>query len=352
MRIDSTALLHSVFIEEISSRDHYGRLVCGPLKSGQGVTVGNMFRRFLLGDLQGVAITAAKIHGVESEFSTLVGIRESVLEIFLNLRDLVFFNSFPDTLSPSGFITITALPNEEKSWKPWILRAGDLKLPPGIICVDSTQPIATIVSPMAELNLRFVLEQGHGYRTWKKTSGITQPTLHLETPKGIPEINETGYFFPIDAIFMPIKQVNFTIHERENEGEYVYFEIWTNGSIHPVAAFEEAALVCASLAKACVMPELIVSEILESGVALDSDGSINEVIVGQRVNIIPSYFETIPIEQLELSLRAYNCLKRAQILTLADLAKKSYEDLMSLRNFGQKSAEEVRAVLATYNIDL
>jgi DNA-directed RNA polymerase subunit alpha len=164
-----------------------------------------------------------------------------------------------------------------------------------------------------------------------------------------PTRSHTGTTFPIDAIFMPVKRVNFTIRENLGEGEYIYFELWTNGSLHPLQALRSAAKVCMKVMGACLQcvdlqPSL--TDDLEPG----TPGATVPVQY-TKSEALPK-FESIPIEQLELSLRAYNCLKRAQILTLADLAQQSCSDLLSLRNFGQKSAEEVRAALRTYGIEL
>ena len=215
--------------------------------------------------------------------------------------------------------------------------------------VDPNQPIATVLSNAAADNFKLTvfIGQGRSYQSWKKLPGV--PQLMDQRFFESNQINQRSVTFPIDAIFMPIKQVNFSIQEHSIDGEYIYFEIWTNGSIHPFDAMKSAAKVCMKLMTSCLTrltDERIYADELKlpetpnfvevNYKKIESDTDLNEVL----------------IEQLELSLRAYNCLKRANILTLADLSKQSFRDLMKLRNFGQKSADEVRGALSTYGIEL
>ena len=359
---NSSAKLECVEFRENNSREHYARLVLGPVSPGQGVTLGNTFRRLLLNDLPGVAITAAKLNDARTEFSTLPGIRESVVEIFLNLRDVVFFNTFPAVLAPQGTIKINvheskdfALTDETTAvleetpharnlhaWEPRVICAGDMTLPEGVYCVDPTQPIATLMNPQTPFDLTFILEQATGYRVWKKPTQPSgtgfYPPRQMETPQidGV----KSGIFQPIDGNFMPVKLVNFAVHEGPPHGEYIHFEITTNGSVHPHNAFKHAGAILTEITRATLQDpqSLVGTEEVTKPVETPS----------QQM----AYFESIAIEQLELSLRAYNCLKRAQILTLADLANESYTSLLALRNFGQKSAEEVTKALETYGIQL
>jgi len=348
---NSSAKLECVEFRENNSREHYARLVLGPVAPGQGVTLGNTFRRLLLNDLPGVAITAAKLNDARTEFVTLPGIRESVVEIFLNLRDIVFFNTFPDVLAPQGTITIDpqTFHNEGDqvsgkliSTEPRIICAGDMDLPEGIYCVDPTQPIATLMNTQTPFHLTFILEQATGYRVWKKPTQPNgtgfYPPRQIDTPQ-IDEV-KSGVFQPIDGNFMPVKLVNFTVHDGPPHGEYIHFEITTNGSIHPHNAFKQAGAILTEITRATLQDPRPV-------VGIDEVSTPPETPTQQM-----AYFESIAIEQLELSLRAYNCLKRAQILTLADLANESYTSLLALRNFGQKSAEEVAKALETYGIEL
>ena len=348
---NSSAKLECVEFRENTPRDHYARLVLGPLAPGQGVTLGNTFRRLLLNDLPGVAITAAQLNDARSEFVTIPGIRESVVEIFLNLRDIVFFNTFPDVLAPQATIRIdpqTVMPMETGdeavllSTEPRVICAGDLTLPDGIQCVDPTQPIATLMNTSTPFHLTCILEQATGYRVWKKPTQVYGAGFHPPRQMDVPQLAHvtSGQFQPIDGNFMPIKVVNFAVHDAPPQGEYIHFEITTNGSVHPQVAFKHAASILTEITRATLQDPRPVAGTDEVATP-----------VGTPTNQM-AYFETIAIEQLELSLRAYNCLKRAQILTLADLSRESYQSLLALRNFGQKSAEEVAKALETYGIEL
>ena len=364
MMMTASAKLHSLQFQPLAPTEWYGRLSFGPVLPGQGLTVGNTLRRVLLNDLKGISVVGAEIVGVDNEFSTLPGVRESVVEIFLNLRDLVFTHYTPDEKEPpsQGELEPGAKPFAAAQLKkdlsklpissfPYVVRAGDLDSQDFKI-VDPTQPVATLLSPeaAATFQIYLFLSVGRGYQSWKKLPGVPQIMgqrfFEDFTP---PTRSHTGTTFPIDAIFMPVKRVNFTIRENLGEGEYIYFELWTNGSLHPLQALRSAAKVCMKVMGACLQcvdlqPSL--TDDLEPG----TPGATVPVQY-TKSEALPK-FESIPIEQLELSLRAYNCLKRAQILTLADLAQQSCSDLLSLRNFGQKSAEEVRAALRTYGIEL
>ena len=352
--IKAAATLKSLQFSQKTLTDCYGRLSFGPVNPGQGLTIGNALRRILLNDLPGIAVIGAEIDGVQSEFSSLPGIRESVIEIFLNLRELILSpidSSTKGAKSTKPFTFAKLKPNLNIGSFPYVITAGDLDI--GDYClVDPNQPIATVLSKAAADNFKLTvfIGQGRSYQSWKKLPGVPQlMDQRFFESFGSNQTNQRSVTFPIDAIFMPIKQVNFSIQEHSIDGEYIYFEIWTNGSIHPFDAMKSAAKVCMKLMASCLTrltDERIYADELKipetpnfvevNYKKIESDTDLNEVL----------------IEQLELSLRAYNCLKRANILTLADLSKQSFRDLMKLRNFGQKSADEVRGALSTYGIEL
>jgi DNA-directed RNA polymerase subunit alpha len=350
---NSSARLECVEFQEKSPRDHYARLILGPVAPGQGVTLGNTFRRLLLNDIPGVAITAAKLNNARTEFVTLPGIRESVMEIFLNLRDITFFNEFPNVLAPQGEIEIKIVPHVPDTTKmpehpgvfasaPRIIYAGDMDLPKGVFCVDRMQPIATLMNAHTPFHLTFILEQATGYRVWKKPTQPYGTGFHPPRQTETPQLEQvkSGVFQPIDGNFMPVRSANFTVEDGPPHGEYIHFEITTNGSIHPHEALKYAGAILIEITRATLQESQPVLGLAE--MAALTEGPTNQM----------AYFESIAIEQLELSLRAYNCLKRAQILTLADLSRESCQSLLSLRHFGQKSAEEVTKALETYGIQL
>lgn len=289
-------------------RDHYGQFAISPLNSSQAVTVGNALRRTLLSDLEGTAIVAVKIAGVNHEFSTIPGVREDVLEILLNLKSIIFRTQIKD--SNVGRVRVQG---------PGIVTAGLLEIPTGIEVVDPRQYIATICNNNI-FELEFHLETNHGYRTIDK--GINK---------------KLSDFLQIDSRFMPVKKVNFFLEEIQSQSLIsqgtLFLEIWTNGSITPQDAVSYSA---ARLTK-------IFNSLKNLDFKCQTEKPISEEeTVGQ-----------ISIEELQLSVRAYNCLKRAQINLVSDLLNYSNAELLEIKNFGQKSAEEViEALYKRYGIRL
>jgi len=279
-----------------NARDHWSRFVIDPLKPGQGTTLGNAIRRTLLSELEGLAITAVRIAGVSHEFSTINGIREDVLEILLNLKEIVFSGQLQQ--STIGRLTVQG---------PAIVTAKSFELPPEIKLIDSEQYIATICGNNT-LEMEFKIEAGSGYKIVDKDSS----TEHFE-------------FLQVDSVFMPVKKVNFRIEETRGENnslnEQLILDIWTNGSISAKEAISNAADNLINL----------FSPLKTIDGELETDYETNET----------SHINQILIEELQLSVRAYNCLKRAHIHSVADLLDYSQEDLIEIKNFGQKSAEEV-----------
>jgi DNA-directed RNA polymerase subunit alpha len=352
--IKAAATLKSLQYRKTNLTNCYGRLSFGPVNPGQGLTIGNALRRILLNDLAGIGVIGAEINGVQSEFSTLPGIRESVIEIFLNLREIIFApkpTSAKTLKSTKPFVYAKLKSDLKIESFPYLVTAKDLNISEYAL-VDPNQPIATILSQTAAENfkLTILIGQGRGYQSWKKLPGIPQlmDQRFFEQFEST-QTNAKSVTFPIDAIFMPIRQVNFTVQEHSIDGEYIYFEVWTNGSINPFDAVKSAAKVCMKLMTSCLTTQEDEQSFMDSSKTPDTQAYVQ---VNYNKMEPESNFEEILIEQLELSLRAYNCLKRAEVRTLADLSKKSFRDLMKLRNFGQKSADEVRAALSTYGIEL
>ncbi|HEY9850146.1 MAG TPA: DNA-directed RNA polymerase subunit alpha [Leptolyngbyaceae cyanobacterium] len=279
------------------NRGQYSKFVLEPLERGQGTTVGNALRRVLLSNLPGSAVTAVRIAGVNHEFATIPGVREDVLEILLNMKEIVFKSNSPQPqigrLVATGPSTVTAL---------------QFDLPSEIEVVDPNQYVATLADG-AKLEMEFRLETGKGYRAVDRA--------HDESA--------AIDFLQIDAIFMPVRKVNYSVEEIRGDGsvekDRLLMEIWTNGSISPQEALSQAAAMLVDLFNPLTNMNLE---------PIDNDKQEDEDPTSQ-----------IPIEELQLSVRAYNCLKRAQINSVADLLDYSQEDLLEIKNFGQKSAEEV-----------
>jgi len=279
-----------------TARDQYGKFVLQPLDQGQGITVGNALRRVLLSDLEGSAIVAVRIAGINHEFSTIPGVREDVLEILLNLKEVVLKSYSKE---PSiGRLRVQG---------PSIITASNFELPPDIEIIDTDQYIATICNNNI-LEMEFRIEPGKGYKIVEKFMDDTSVD-----------------FLQVDAIFMPVKKVNYSVEEIRYDQislkDRLTLEIWTNGSISPQEAIGQSSTILTNLFN----PLKTIHFKSEEENFLPEGTRINQIL----------------IEELQLSVRAYNCLKRAQIHSVADLLDYSQEDLLEIKNFGQKSAEEV-----------
>nr|YP_010728927.1 RNA polymerase alpha subunit [Lithothamnion corallioides]WEA77073.1 RNA polymerase alpha subunit [Lithothamnion corallioides] len=278
------------------TRKQYGRFILEPLKQGQGTTVGNSLRRTILSDLEGTAIVAVRIAGVNHEFSTITGVREDVLEILLNLKEVVLksYTNEPQI----GRVRVQG---------PAVITAGLFDLPPEIEIIDHRQYIATICNNTI-FEMEFRIEKGHGYRL--VDGNISEKSID---------------FLQIDAVFMPVKRFNYIVQEKRINSkiiqEKLILEIWTNGSVCPQEAISEGSKILTNLFHPLTNINFQ---------PIENENEKNE----QQIN-------QVLIEELKLSVRAYNCLKRAQIHSISDLLDYSQEDLLEIKNFGQKSAEEV-----------
>jgi DNA-directed RNA polymerase subunit alpha len=280
------------------NQSQYGKFVLEPLERGQGTTVGNALRRVLLSNLEGTAITAIRIAGVNHEFATIAGVREDVLEIMLNMKEIVL-KSY--THQPQiGRLVATG---------PATVTAANFDIPSEVEVVDVNQYVATLADG-AKLEMEFRVEKGKGYRAIERGK---DETTSLD-------------FLQIDSVFMPVTKVNYSVEDVRVDGsqakDRLVIEIWTNGSISPKESLSQAAGIIVDL--------------------FNPLKDLNELETSQSdyQDEVPPESQ-IPIEELQLSVRAYNCLKRAQINTVADLLEYSQEDLLEIKNFGQKSAEEV-----------
>jgi DNA-directed RNA polymerase subunit alpha len=280
-----------------SNRNLYSRLVLSPLERGQGITVGNALRRVLLSNLVGSAVTAVRIAGVNHEFATVPGVREDVLDILLNMKELVL-RSHTDQPQIGRLL----------AKGPRVVTADMFDLPSEVEVVDPTQYIATLAEG-ATLEMEFRVERGVGYRA---------------IDRGRDDASAID-FLQIDSVFMPVRKVNYTVENarvgESLEKDRLILEISTNGSITPQQALSQAATLLVDLFNPL------------------KDFTIEATKSDRQESQDPS--SQIPIEELQLSVRAYNCLKRAQINTVADLLEFTQEDLLEIKNFGAKSAEEV-----------
>lgn len=301
----SNLLMECLKSEKIESGSMYGQFLIDSLSSGQGITIGNLLRRVLLGDLQGTAITGVRIAGVKDEFSLIPGVREDILEILLNLKGIILrsntFNRQFGRLRLQG---------------PAVITASSIQLPPEIEIVNPNHYIATI-SNSHILEIEFKIESGTKYRLANELFS-----------------DKFEDFIETDAIFMPVQKVDFKVENvydnSNNIKERLFIDIWTNGSISPEQAIFSGSNLIIDLFKS----------ISEHKIKKEKETRKEK----NHIKPIDPYIH-IAIEELQLSVRPYNCLKRAQINTIGDLLEYSPEKLLELKNFGRKSADEVFATL-------
>ena len=302
-----------------SDGSQYGKFVIEPLERGFGNTIGNALRRVLLSSLEGAAVTAVRIEGITHEYTAVPGIVEDVIDIMLNLKGMVVKT---DTKEPQQLrLDID---------RPGPVLASDIKLPAGVKVVNPDWLICTVAEG-GSIHADIVIESGKGY--------IAHDVL--KDNNGSMPID----MLPIDATFMPIKRVSYNV-ENTRVGDVTDFdklnlEIWSNGSIDVNVALSQAAniLIEHFMQIASITGTPVVSIPQTAAV-------IEEEVVADVVA------PTISIEDLELSVRAYNCLKRASINNMAELLKKSEHDLLNIKNFGKKSSDEVIEKLRQNGLDL
>ena len=290
--------------EELTEDGKHGRFVVEPLERGFGNTLGNSLRRVLLSSLEGCAVTSIKIDGVLHEFSTIPGVKEDVTEIVLNMKSVVakLYETSPKVV-------------EISAQGPCVVTAGDIKCDSEVEILNPEQHIATLGED-AKLNMEITIDKGRGY-------------IPAERNKLISGNNVIGVL-PIDSIYTPVLKVNYTVDNTRvgqiTDYDKLTLEVWTNGVINAQEAVSLAAKV--------------LTEHLNLFVNLSDKASSAEVMVEKDDKGKEKILE-MTIEDLDLSVRSFNCLKRAGINTVEDLINKSEEDMMKVRNLGRKSLEEV-----------
>lgn len=304
-------------IVEISEDSRYGKFVCEPLERGYGTTLGNSLRRILLSSLQGAAVTSIRIEGVLHEFSTIPGVREDVTNIILNLKSLCLkmYSEEPKVIrvEVEGEKTVTA---------------SDIITDPDVEILNPELHLAT-VDGSGSLKMELTVERGRGY----------VPSDKNKRPDHVIGI------IPIDSIFSPVQRVNYTVTDTRvgNVTDYdrLTLEVWTDGSIRP----EEAVSKSASI----MVAHLRLFQNMAGAPPEDeeTEGTFTEVPESSASKTLE-----MTIEDLDLSVRSYNCLKRAGINTVAELAQKSEDDMMKVRNLGRKSLEEVKKKLIELDLSL
>jgi DNA-directed RNA polymerase subunit alpha len=296
--------------------EHRGTFAIEPLDRGFGYTFGNSLRRVLLSSLEGAAVTAVKIEGVAHEFTTLPGVREDVTDIILNLKNLVcvLHGESPEVevhISRKG---------------PGAVTAGDIEAPADLEILNPDLEIAHLADK-SKLEITLTIGRGRGYVPAELNRGP-------ETTIGV---------IPIDSIFSPVRRVAYEVDRarvgQRTDYDKLVLDVTTDGSISPKDAIAEAA-------------EILIRQ-LAIFTDLDKIEGFGEAVVGEVAEAATSHgMENFPIEELELGVRSYNCLKRVGIETIGDLTSKGEAELAAIPNFGRKSIEEVRETLAQHGLTL
>jgi DNA-directed RNA polymerase subunit alpha len=299
-------------IEIEDATDDFARVVASPLPPGFGITLGNALRRVLLSSLKGAAVTSVRIDGVQHEFSTIPNVKEDTIEFLLNVKELRLraLAERPGTL----ILDITG--------RTGPVTADDIQVPEHYEIVNSDLYLATVDAEGGRLYVEFNVDQGRGYQPAGQVDGTTIGVI------------------PVDAIFSPVKKVNYRIeHTRVGQAtnyDKLTLEIWTDGTMTAVEAVSKSA-------------EVLIDQFrLFSHMGRPAMPTVERGL-GAGIQLTPDKYN-MPIEDLNLSMRAYNCLRRSGLMTVGQVLEKSEEELLALRNFGRKSYDELREKLDEMNL--
>lgn len=302
-------------IAEMSEDKRFGRFVVEPLERGYGTTLGNSLRRIMLSSLPGAAVSQVKIDGVLHEFSSIPGVKEDVTEIIMNIKSLAIRNSSETNEPKTAYIEFEG---------EGVVTAADIQVDQDIEIMNPDQVIATLSGgPDCKLYIEMTIVNGRGYISSDKNKREDLP------------INVIA----IDSIFTPVERVNIKIENTRvgqiTDYDKLTIEVYTNGTIEPTDAVSLAAKVQ--------------SDHLKSFINL-SDKTSNIQVIAEKPDNTEDKVKEMNIDELELSVRSYNCLKRAGINTVGELCNRTSEDMMKVRNLGRKSLEEVIAKLKELNL--
>ncbi|MCR5149081.1 MAG: DNA-directed RNA polymerase subunit alpha [Eubacterium sp.] len=303
-------------IAEQSDDDKFGRFVVEPLERGYGTTLGNSLRRIMLSSLPGTAVSSVKIKGVLHEFSSIPGVKEDVTEIILNIKNLVIKNNSSSNEPKTAYIEASGTT---------VVTAADIKVDGDIEILNPELVIANLSGSDAKLEMELTIRNGRGYVSADKNKELDTA---IET-------------IAVDSIYTPVERVNLTVENTRvgqiTDYDKLTLDVFTNGSIAPDEAVSLAAKV--------------LSEHLSLFIDL-SENAKTATVITENVKEEPVSKTDMSIDELELSVRSYNCLKRAGINTVKELCKKTPEDMMKVRNLGRKSLEEVLAKLKELGFSL
>lgn len=306
----------SIEVVQISDDKKYGRFVVEPLERGYGITLGNSLRRIMLSSLPGAAVSQVKIDGVQHEFGTIPGVKEDVTEIIMNIKSLAIKNSSETNEPKNAYIEYEG---------EGVVRASDIQADQDIQIMNPDQVIATLSGKDTKLFIELTITKGRGYISSDKNKTA-------DTKIGV---------IPIDSIYTPVERVNVTVENtrvgQQTDFDKLTLDVTTNGTIGPDEAVSLAAKV--------------LSEHLSVFIDLSESAKTAEVLVDKEDDQKEKVLE-MSIDELELSVRSYNCLKRAGINTVEELCNKTPEEMMKVRNLGRKSLEEVLEKLKELGLSL
>ena len=301
-------------IAEISNDKKFGRFICEPLERGYGTTLGNSLRRIMLSSLPGTAVSQVRIDGVLHEFSSIEGVKEDVTEIIMNIKSLSIKNTGPINETKTAIIDFEG---------EGVVTAADIKCDPDIEIINKDQVIATLSK--GKLYIELTIQNGRGYVSSDKNKDE-------ELPIGV---------IAIDSLYTPVERVNLLVENTRvgqiTDYDKLILDVYTNGALAPDEAVSLAAKV--------------LSEHLNFFLNLSENAKSAEVMVEKEEDDKEKALE-MNIDELELSVRSYNCLKRAGINTVEELGNKTPEDMTKVRNLGRKSLEEVLAKLKELGLEL
>ena len=303
-------------IAEISDDNKYGKFVVEPLERGYGITLGNSLRRIMLSSLPGTAVSQVKIKGVLHEFSSLPGVKEDVTEIVMNIKDLCIKNNSTTNEPKVAYIDASG----DK-----VVTAGDIQVDADLEILNPDLVIANLSGPEAKLEMELLITNGRGYVGSDKNKGLDSSIDAIA----------------VDSIYTPVERVNLTVQNTRvgqvTDYDKLTLDVFTNGTLAPDEAVSLAAKV--------------LSEHLNLFIDLSENAKSVDVMVEKEDDQKEKVLE-MSIDELELSVRSYNCLKRAGINTVEELCNKTSDDMMKVRNLGRKSLDEVYAKLKELGLSL
>lgn len=306
-----------IIIDELSDDNKYGRFVIEPLERGYGTTLGNSLRRVMLSSLPGTAVSFVKIKGVLHEFCSIPGVKEDVTEIIMNIKELCIKNNSSNDDSRIGYIEASG----DK-----VVTAADINVDGDLEILNPDLVIANLNGPDARLEMELTITNGRGYVSADKNK-------ERETSIDV---------IAVDSIYTPVERVNLTVENTRvgqiTDYDKLTLDVYTNGTLAPDDAVSYAAKV--------------LSEHLSLFINLSDNVKDKTIITEKQMEVVEPTAKDMSIDELELSVRSYNCLKRANINTVKELCSKTPDEMMKVRNLGRKSLEEVLAKLKELGLSL